>query len=128
MTAYSYEYDASYIPAMPMVTIHIGKPDATPFLVLSALVDSGADATMIPVALLKQVNAIKRQRVFIRGISGKRTGPSLYTISLQVAHYERKRMNVVGNEETDDIILGRDILNHFVTTLDGLANAVEIKA
>lgn len=128
MIVYSYEYDASYIPAMPMVTIHIGKSDSTPSLVLSALVDSGADVTMIPVALLTHVNAIKRQRVFIRGISGKRTGTSLYTIALQVAHYERNRMNVVGNEETDDIILGRDILNHFVTTLDGLANAVEIKA
>ena len=121
---YTYEYDLAYIPAMPVVTVKIGTPDAATSLTLPALVDSGADATMIPIRHLKQVNAIKRRQVFIRSVSGRRAGAHLYTISIQFAHYERQRINVVGNQDTDETIIGRDILNHLVVTLDGLANAV----
>ena len=42
---YTYDYDLNYIPAMPMATIRIGKPDSARALILSALIDSGADAT-----------------------------------------------------------------------------------
>lgn len=71
---YAYEYDLNYLPAMPMVTIQIGKPDGDTFVTLSALVDSGADATMIPVNHLKAVHAIKRQHVFIWSVARKRAG------------------------------------------------------
>jgi len=124
---YTYEYDLKYMPAMPMVTIHIGKPDAAASLILPALVDSGADATMIPIRHLKQVHAIKRQQVFIRSVSGRRAGANLYTVSLQFAHYERQRIDVVGNQDTNEVIIGRDILNHLVVTLDGLASAVLVE-
>jgi Retroviral aspartyl protease len=124
---YTYDYDLNYVPAMPMVKIYIGKPDSAASLTLLALVDSGADATMLPIRHLKQVNAIKRQHVFIRSVSGKRAGANLYTISLQFAHYERHRIDVVGNQDTDEVIIGRDILNHLVVTLDGLANAVLVE-
>ncbi len=124
---YTYDYDLHYLPAMPMVTIQIGKPDAEANVTFSALVDSGADATMIPIAYLKQVRAVKRQHVFIRTVAGKRAGANLYTISLQFAHYSRMQIDVVGNQETDEAIIGRDILNHLVVTLDGLANAVLVQ-
>ncbi len=124
---YTYEYDLKYLPAMPIVTIYIGRPDSDALLTLPALVDSGADATMIPLSHLKQVNAIKRQHVFIRSVSGKRAGANLYTVSLQFAHYKRNRIDVVGNQDTDEVIIGRDILNHLVVTLDGLASAVLVQ-
>ena len=78
---YTYDYDLNYIPAMPIVTIHLGKPDSTASLILSALIDSGADATMIPIDYLRQVDAVKRQRVFIRSVSGRRVGANLFTVS-----------------------------------------------
>lgn len=71
---YTYEYDLTYVPAMPIVTLSIGQPDSETSFMLSALVDSGADVTMIPISYLQQVGAIKRQLVFIRTVSGKRAG------------------------------------------------------
>lgn len=124
---YTYDYDLTYVPAMPMVTIQIGRPDFDAVLRLPALIDSGADATMIPISHLKQANAIKRQQVFIRSVSGKRASATLYTVSLQFAHYQRDRIDVVGNQDTDEVIIGRDVLNHLVVTLDGLANAVLVQ-
>jgi hypothetical protein len=125
---YTYDYDLGYLPAMPMVTLRIGRPDSTATLVLSRLVDSGADATMIPISYLQEVRAIKRRYVRIRTVSGQLAGASLYTVSLQFAHYRRNWIEVVGNQETDEVIIGRDILNHLVVTLDGLANAVLVQS
>jgi len=127
MAVYTYDYDLAYIPAMPTVKIQIGRPDSVASFSLSALVDSGADATMIPVSYLEEVAAIKRRRVSIRGISGRRVGANLYTISLHFAHYKRQRIDVVGNADTDEVIIGRDVLNRLVVTLDGLANAVVVE-
>ncbi|MCE7983405.1 MAG: hypothetical protein DYG89_19705 [Caldilinea sp. CFX5] len=102
---YTYDYDLTYVPAMPMVTLAIGKPDAAATFTLSALVDSGADATMIPIRYLQQIGAIKRQLVFIRTVAGKRVGAHLYTVSLQFAHYNRQRIEVVGNQATTEAII-----------------------
>ena len=124
---YTYEYDLTYVPAMPIVSLSIGQPDSEASFTLSALVDSGADATMIPISYLLQVGAIKRQLVFIRTVSGKRAPARLYTVSLQIAHYRRQRIEVIGNQDTDETIIGRDILNHLVVTLDGLASAVIVE-
>jgi len=33
---------------------------------------------------------------------------------------------VVGGPQRDEIILGRDALNHFIVTLNGLASMIEI--
>jgi hypothetical protein len=41
---YTYDYDATYHPAMPVVDIEIGRATAETSLTLTALVDSGADA------------------------------------------------------------------------------------
>lgn len=125
---YTYDYDLSYLPAMPIVSLTIGKADSAATLALSGLVDSGADATMIPLRHLHEVGAIKRRYVRIRTISGQLTGSNLYTISLQFAHYKRNRIDVVGNVESDEVIIGRDILNHLVITLDGLANVVLVES
>lgn len=125
---YSYDYDLNYLPAMPIVSLSIGKADSAATLALSGLVDSGADATMIPLRLLQEVGAIKRRYVRIRTISGQLTGSNLCTVSLQFAHYRRNRIDVVGNVESDEVIIGRDILNHLIITLDGLANAVLVES
>lgn len=83
---YTYDYDSTYLPAMPIVTLSIGRSDSDALLALSALVDSGADATMIPVNYLKQVNAIKRQHVLFEVFPANDQAPicTLYLYSLLV--------------------------------------------
>ena len=48
MIVHTYEYDISYIPAMPVVELVVGKASSAPVLSLKALVDSGSDGTIIP--------------------------------------------------------------------------------
>ena len=123
---YTFEYDASYTPSMPVVEIQIGKSNATPHLILHAIVDSGADATVIPLRWLKQVQARQSEKAWMSTTTTARRLVNLYAVSLRIGSHERRAMSVVGSEDIEEVILGRDILNHMIVTLNGLAGVTEI--
>ncbi|MCZ7667376.1 MAG: hypothetical protein M5U34_09285 [Chloroflexi bacterium] len=49
----------------------------------------------------------------------------LYSLSLKLGVLAQARIEVVADERHDEVILGRDILNHLVVTLNRPGNAVE---
>ena len=53
MMIVSFDYNTSYDPAIPVVDIEIRATKNEPAVSVSAIVDSGADATIIPVAILR---------------------------------------------------------------------------
>ncbi|MFN8495088.1 MAG: hypothetical protein U0350_46220 [Caldilineaceae bacterium] len=56
---YYFDYDIAYNPAMPVVEIVVGRVGSAPSLPLIALIDSGADSTIIPLRYLHQIGARK---------------------------------------------------------------------
>ena len=123
---YSYNYDTTYNSAMPMAEIVIGRAMNGPFLSLLALVDSGADATLIPISYLRQIRARLSRKTWMRGTTGERILIDLYPISLRLGSFMQAHLEVVGDTENNEIILGRDVLNHLSVTLNGPASSVEI--
>ena len=123
---YTYTYDNTYLPSIPVLDLFIGHALNVPTLQLSAIIDSGADATMIPVKYLKQIGARKGKQVVIRSYLGKRDPVDRYDISLQFASFSRSRISVVGVTQTTEAVIGRDILNFLVVTLNGPGGTVEI--
>lgn len=123
-----FDYDSGCSPAMPVAEIAIGRAMSTPTLTLTALIDSGADATIIPVHFLRQVRARKRLQAWLRGPAMQRIRVDLYEISLQIGDHREMLLSVVGSADSDEIILGRDVLNQLIVTMNGLAAIVEISA
>lgn len=123
---YTYSYDTTYVPSMPVIELTSGRAGAEPTLKITAIVDSGADATMIPVHYLKQVRARKGKQAIVRSYLGKRQPVDRYDISLHFAHMARSQISIVGVMQTTEAVIGRDILNALIVTLNGTANAVEI--
>ncbi len=123
---FTYSYDTTYNPAMPMVEVTIGRAMSKPALSLSAIVDSGADATLVPASYLHQIHARHSRRAWMRGTAGGRILVDLYAISLRLSQFTQAHLEVVADTENDELILGRDVLNHLSITLNGPANAVEI--
>ncbi len=121
---FTYEYDTSYDPAMPAVEVMIGRALAAVNLPLTAILDSGADATIIPRPYLQQIRARKGGQAWMRGTVGGRVRVDLYQISLQVGEHIQGRIEVVGGDGSDEVILGRDVLNHLEVTLNGPAHTV----
>jgi hypothetical protein len=123
---YTRDYDTVYIPSMPVAEILIGRGSRTPTLKLTALIDSGVDATIIPVHFLHQIQARKGQPAWLRGTALHRIPIDLYMVSFRLGDFNRSVVRVVGSKEYDEAILGRDVLNQLIVTLNGLASVVEI--
>jgi hypothetical protein len=123
---YTYKYNTDYDPAFPVVEVEIGRGGQPIKVTLSALIDSGADATMIPLRYLKQIGARKSGQRQMRAITGKSHEVDMYIVSLEMAGYLVGRLPVIADRQNEEMIVGRDVLNHFVVTLNGLASMVEV--
>jgi len=113
-------YNYEVVPPIPDLEIALGLPQATetigPF---RAIVDSGADATLIPIAMLKQLGAQAWDEAMLRGPWGERR--RIYTYVMDVHIYGRvfPGIEVVGDNMGEAIVLGRNLLNKLILLLDG---------
>ncbi len=123
----SFHYSTDYEPPAPVVNIKLVSP-ATNLQthILTALVDSGADGTVIPIDYLREIKASPVAEKFIRGPWGERHRVLLYLVNIQIADMTLYGIEVAGDRELDEIILGRDTINQLRIMLDGLGETVEI--
>ena len=125
---YTYNYNTAYSgPAMPVVPLEIGNNTKTEkWFTVQALVNSGADATMIPIRYLRQlgVEPVNKRRVV--DASGISYSVEVYVVALRVGPYYHPAVGILANRQSKDVLLGRNVLNHLIVTLNGLAYTVEI--
>ena len=123
----SIPYDSSYLPPMPVLRLRLSAPgeapNATP---LSAIVDTGADATLIPSIYLEQVEAIASGDAILRGVFGEAREIHLYEVDLHVDTLLLPGVLVVGDDYGTEVILGRDILNKLILLLDGQGSETDV--
>lgn len=65
-------------------------------------------------------------QVVLRDVTESRTVVNIYEVSLRIGPHRFPHLRVAADLHQGMAILGRDVLNHLVVTLDGLANATEI--
>jgi predicted aspartyl protease len=92
-----------------------------------AFVDTGADATMIPRNILKAAGARYVQQRGLRGVTGSRMTVNLYLIAIHIGSHSVNGIRAVATPVGNEVILGRDVLNNLIVTLNGLAHTVEIE-
>ncbi len=124
----TYEYDTEYHgPAVPVVQIGVSNVTDSEMLVeITGIVDSGADATMIPNRDLRRIGARKVDRRTVRGIAGFGYSVDIYEVALKIGPFKVSKLHVVADKQNGMPVIGRDVLNQFVVTLNGLAHIVEI--
>jgi predicted aspartyl protease len=127
---YTYPYSQDYHPSMPVVEISLSKPGNNEAKeLLTALIDSGcSDGTLIPIDVLEEVGARHVGEARLRGILGNRRSVDVYLVSLRIGPNPVHAARAVAVPEGDEIILGRNVLNHLVITLNGPASVIEIPA
>lgn len=126
MLIHSHDYDNSYYPAMPMIEIQLRHHAKEAPVVLQAIVDTGADATMIPLRFLRQLRTRKTRTVWLSGTAGGRYKVDLYSVAIQISDHRLLYVDVVGSERQNEVIVGRDVLNQYILMLNGLAHVVEL--
>ena len=118
-------YRSDYEPPFPVLTIFLRDEDEQlgPF---PALLDSGADTTLIPTRPLEQVGAAESEQVRIRSHFGEYQEAQLYLVSIQINGLFLPGLYVVGDDVGNEIILGRNILNKLPLFLDGPKGQTEV--
>lgn len=122
-----FNYDTSYTgPAFPVVQIDIISGTGQRAESHTAYIDSGADATLIPLHILDAIDAEQVDSRFARTVSGSRYQVDLYEVILKIGPYTVYGIDAIANENTSELILGRDALNQLVVKLDGIAQVTEV--
>ena len=115
-------YLSQYFPPFPSLPIHLGFPEENLRLgPLEALVDTGADGTLVPQVLLEELGAPLVDQIRVRSQWGEARAAGLYTVDLGVAGIRLPAIEVVGDPGVE-IILGRDVINRLRLLLDGPAH------
>jgi predicted aspartyl protease len=126
---YTYPYSDDYSPPMPVVELGVGWPGShQPAQTIVAVLDSGADGTLIPIDVLEAVRARYVGDAVIRGLTGGGQRVSVYLASLRVGPHVLHAVRVVAIPEGSESILGRNALQYLTVTLDGPAHSAEIRA
>lgn len=120
-------YLTTYYPAIPTLEIMLGYPEESlklgPFI---AIVDTGADGSMVPQAILDDLNAPIADEARIRSHWGEWRYVQTFTVDIGIDELRLPAIEVVGDEEGDEIILGRNLLNKLRLLLDGRSEIVSL--
>ena len=127
MLVYTFDYDSDYAgPAMPVVELTVRHLLTDEHFICQAIIDSGADGTMVPLRDLNKIKARKVDARWMLGVSGLSYKVDVYEVAVQIGEYTIPKVYAVADRQNQTMILDRDVLNHLVTTLNGLAGVVEI--
>lgn len=122
-----YPYDVSYFPPAPAIEIYLGPPaDSLTIGPLSAFVDSGADATIVPLRYLRPLQTQADDRKFLRSQWGERRIVNIHYLDVGIGDVRLPLIEVVADGMGDEVILGRNVLNRLRVVLDGPRNVVEV--
>ena len=118
-------YNSAYRTSFPVLAVVLRSEDdiVGP---LTTLLDSGADATVVPSHILEEIVALEGEQATLRSHFGDTRLVQTYLANIEVDGHVLPGVYVVGDHEGDEIILGRDVLNKLSLFLDGPQQQVEI--
>lgn len=111
-----FAYDQSHTPPAPVLPLLLAAPGNAESVLLPGLVDTGADCTLVPESVAQRLHLPEIDRVVIEGVGGTSHRAAVHAASVRLAgHQWLARLVALGQ----DAIIGRDLLNRIVATLDG---------
>ncbi|MCS6843768.1 MAG: retroviral-like aspartic protease family protein [Caldilineales bacterium] len=121
------EYDLSVFPPAPKLAIRLhAQPDGTSYGPVTAFVDTGADATVVPLKIVRELRAGTVSLKTVRGYTGGRRAVRTYLVDVEVGPYLLPGIEILGDAAAEEILLGRDVLNKLRLLLDGPARQTQV--
>ncbi|MEA3339688.1 MAG: hypothetical protein U9R15_06950 [Chloroflexota bacterium] len=122
-----YPYDQNYSPPIPSLKVTLRIPRiSTEIGPFPAIVDSGADATLVPTSHLDTLGARAWNEAYLRSQWGERRRVYTYLVDVQVADQILPAIEVVGDDQGNEIVLGRNLLNTLILLMDGPAQTTNV--
>lgn len=117
---------------LPIVTLNlIDDITQANTLLLTALIDTGADGTLVPYQILQKAGfRPNRQRRRLFSVQTGQPPETVlgYSVTIQIGDIQLSEVDVYGSRTVNEVILGRNVLNRMVFTYDGPAQLFELLA
>lgn len=111
-----YGYNHAYDPPAAVLPVRVGAPGADTSVLVSAMVDSGADMCVVPAGLALQLGLPMVDVLRVRGVGGAAHQATVHAASVQVGHIDDVAEVLAIGDET---LVGRNLLRFLVVGLDG---------
>ena len=115
-----YRYLDSFFPPMPALVLRFGYPDEALITEPApAIIDTGADGSLVPQVLLDQIGAPIVDSKRIRSHWGEWRQVLVFAVDIGIEDFRLAAVEVVGDDQGSEVILGRNVLNRLRLLLDG---------
>jgi predicted aspartyl protease len=125
----SHTYDATFpwpFPRLPVVVCQVEGDAAT--ATLDALIDTGADVTLVPV---EHPQAVQADEIYTARLSGhwqQRRPVAVHLVDLEIDGQRLPAVEAIADEQGDRILLGRNALSKLIVLLDGPDSQTDVLA
>ena len=124
---YSHDYNSAYSPAMPVVEVTLENVETgTQGEKLTAIVDSGADGCILPLKYLDAIGSESIRKTQMVGVAGIGVQVEMHLLILHLGSLTVYGIEAVADKQNGEAIIGRNVLNQLVVTLNGIAGVTEI--
>ena len=120
------KYDETFTLPAPALQVRVrARSRSRPAIAVRARLDTGADITSIPESIASELGLQVERIVIVAGYDDIAAERYAYLVTLEILGHTFTGVRVISSARTD-ILLGLDILNRFVITLDGKARTFEM--
>jgi len=124
-----YAYAAAYEPAFPAAPVVLrNNEEGLRTEKVQALLDTGSDGSLVPIAFLEEILAPTMTDTHIRSHWGEWRAAQLFAVDIELGSLRLPDVFVVGDEQGTEIVLGRNVLNKLHLLLDGPAGQTDIRS
>jgi predicted aspartyl protease len=114
-----FSYSTEFEPAAPCLDLVVAHPEnQASQQTVFVQVDTGADISVIPRDVMVALNLPRASEITIEGYDEIQSQVTVYFARLSVGRFSFRRVPLIALERETGLI-GRDLLNLLVTTLDG---------
>lgn len=113
-------YLDTYSPPIPVLQIYLSSSDEEEWQgAFTGIVDTGADFTIVPKEILAAMKAIQVGSGVLSSQWRDRRSVNIYEIDLRIDDIVLSYVEVAGDPFSNELILGRNVLNELDLRLDG---------
>jgi hypothetical protein len=113
-------FNSQVQPPAPFLLVTLSDPlDGRSTPDLPAQLDTAADRTVVPLAVVKSLGLEPVDELEVVGLGGVRQTVPVYVVGLAIRSLPPRPVRVIAHADEPWVLLGRDVLNDYRLLLDG---------